>query len=334
MRSKARVRVAVDAMGGDRAPREVVKGAVEAALELGVQVVLVGDEARVKRHLGREGKGVEVVHAPEEVGMDEPPLEVVRRKPQSSAAVALDLLKSGEVDAIFSAGNTGVIVALSLLKLGRMKGVARPAIGTPLPSKRGKFVLIDAGANVDCKPHHLLNFAILGSIYAQVVLRKRSPKVGLVSIGAEPGKGDKLTKAAHSLLSSSPVVNFVGNIEGDALFKGEVDVAVCDGFVGNVILKVGEGFAEFFVHALKSFVGEEALRGGPISEAWGRFERRMDYAEYGGALLLGVPAVVVIGHGRSNSRAVLSALRVAKRAVGGRIVERIEEAIARQLAAA
>lgn len=323
-------------MGGDHAPREVVRGALEAAGELGIFPLLVGDERKISRLLDRmKGAGrAEVVHAPEVVGMEESPLEAVRRKPRSSTAVSLDLLKVGEAEAFFSAGNTGATVALSLLKLGRMKGIARPAIGTILPSRQGRFILVDAGANVDCRPHYLLDFALLGSVYAQVVLRRRSPKVGLISIGEEPGKGDRLTKAAHKLLSSSPVVNFVGNVEGDALFKGLVDVALCDGFVGNVILKVGEGFAEFFTWTLKELVGERELDEGLLAHAWVEFGRRMDYAEYGGALLLGVPAVVVIGHGRSNSKAVLNALKVAKRAVGGRLVERVEEAISKQLAAA
>ncbi len=312
--------IAVDAMGGDRAPHEVVRGAVEAARDMGFRLALVGDEREIKRLLPSPlpKRKVEIVHAPQVVGMGERPLEALRKKPLSSVALTINLLKEGRAQAAFSAGNTGATFACASLSLGTLEGVERPAIGTILPSARGRFVLIDAGANVDCKPEHLLGFAILGSVYAQVVLRKRNPKVALLSIGEEPEKGDKLTRKAHALLKNSPL-NFVGNVEGDALFRGKVDVAVCDGFVGNVVLKVGEGFAEFFTATLRKLLYPE----GRFPSQWAEFERRMDYAEYGGALLLGVPEVVVIGHGRSNAKAVYNALRVAKRAVEGRLIERL-----------
>lgn len=312
--------MAVDAMGGDHAPGEVVAGAVVAAQRLGVEVLLVGPDDQVREQLRRwraPTDRVRVVHASQKVDMEESPTAALRRKPDSSIAKGLELVRAGQADAFFSAGNTGAVMAASLLTLGRVEGVDRPAVAAVLPTLRGRMVALDVGANVDCKPRHLVQFALMGSVYAERVLGIPSPRVGLLSNGEEAGKGNELVLRTAELLRATDL-NFVGNVEGRAVFFGACDVLVCDGFVGNVVLKLGEGMAQ----GLFQIIREEVRRSTRAKIAvWllrsrlRALRRRIDYTEYGGAPLLGVRGVVVIGHGASNAHAVYNALRVAQEGV-------------------
>lgn len=324
------IKIALDAMGGDYAPMEIVRGARDAAQELGIEIILVGDQEKIERELS--GKFVDnlisIVHAPEVVGMHEHPVNAIRKKKNSSIVVATQMVKEGAADAIVSAGSTGAQMASSLLILGRIAGVDRPAISTLLPTAKGVLVLLDAGANVDCRPQHLKQFAIMGSLYAEKVLGLPAPKVGLVNIGAEETKGNELTLATHGLLKETKI-NFVGNVEGRDLFLGSSDVAVCDGFVGNVILKSAEGLAMSILGMFKQELGrlEDVIGTERMMHMMGGFKRRMDYAEYGGAPLLGVNGVSVICHGSSKARAIKNALRVAKETVEQGLVPAIKKSL-------
>ena len=332
------MRIALDAMGGDFAPREIVRGGVEAAAKLkGVtSVVLVGVEAAIQEELqrwgGRVGDRIRIVHASENVGMDESPAVAVRRKKDASINRCMELLKSGEVDAVVAAGNSGAVVAAAVFNLGRIKGVARPAIATILPTRSRPLLLLDAGANMDCQEHWLAQFAIMGTAYSQAVLHQPNPVLGLLSIGTEDGKGNEVTKKAFGLIQRAGV-NFRGNVEGHDLFIGHTDVVVCDGFVGNVVLKTTESVAhaigfwmkqEFFRHPVR-VLGAMLLKG-----ALTAMKHRMDPEVYGGAPLLGVPGNVMITHGASTHRAIYHAVRVAAAAahnnVSGVIAERIAAA--------
>jgi glycerol-3-phosphate acyltransferase PlsX len=327
------MRIVVDAMGGDHAPAVEVEGAVEAVRESGGEatVVLVGNETPVRAELDRLGAanqdGIEVVHAPERVEMGEDPVPQVRRKKGASIAVAMTLLKERRADGLVSAGNTGGVVAAALLLLGRIKGVRRPAIATFLPSPSGGAILLDVGANSDCTPQHLLQFAKMGEVYARRLLDRESPKVGLLNIGEESTKGNKLVQSTYSLLQESSL-NFVGNVEGRDIFQGRADVVVCDGFVGNVVLKFSESVAHFITHLIKEEIGEDlrnrlgALLMKPVFRS---LSQQLDYAEYGGAPMLGVDGVVIIAHGRSSPKAIKNAIRVAGRFAGGRINDHIRD---------
>ncbi|BCW94260.1 MAG: phosphate acyltransferase PlsX [Acidobacteriota bacterium] len=328
-----RLPVALDAMGGDHAPQATVQGAVEAAREYGLEVFLVGKENLLRKELARFGtvRGVHVVDAPEVVSMDDPPIAPVRQKKESSMAVALRLVRDGLAGAFVSAGNTGAAMVAAKLILGTLAGVDRPALAAPVPNISGQTLLIDAGANVDCKPRHLLEFAVMGHFYSHLVFGIPSPRVGLLSNGEEEGKGDKVTVAAYELLADAKL-GFVGNVEGRDIFAGTVDVVACDGFVGNVVLKTAEGLGEMVVRLLR----QEAKRM-PISAlgfllakgALSSFKKRVDYAEYGGAPLLGVRGAVLIGHGRSNPKAIRSAIRFAHRFASSGAVAAIEERVSR-----
>jgi glycerol-3-phosphate acyltransferase PlsX len=334
------VRIAVDAMGGDRAPDAIVAGALLAAQEPELEITLVGRRERVEPLLTRHGKAerrrsaaakgqgqLRVVDASEVIEMDEPGAQAVRRKKDSSLVICAELVRTGEADAFVSAGNSGAGMAAGLMKLGRIAGIDRPAIATVLPSLSvsGRVVVLDAGANPDCDPHNLLQFGLMGSIYAEEVLGIRQPKVGLLSNGEEDCKGNELTRATFPLLAAAPVC-FAGNIEGREVFNGKADVVVCDGFVGNVVLKVGEGVVELLRRMLK-----EELEAAPwlklpglfIAPAMGRIRRRTDYATYGGAPLLGVNGVCIISHGRSSPLAMANAIRAAREAVSHDIVGKI-----------
>ncbi len=318
-------------MGADLGAGVVVSGAVAAARELGTAIILVGQEAEVRRHLPA-GEGVlRVVHAPEVVAMDESPSAALRRKKNSSIRVGLELLKRGEADAFVSAGNTGAVMATALVVLGPLPGVERPAIAIVIPTKTGRAVLLDAGANVDCKPRHLHQFAIIGSVYAKAVLGATAPRVGLLSIGEEESKGNELTREAFKELEDEGAIRFIGNVEGKRLFDGDVDVVVCDGFTGNVALKISEGVAEVFVSLLREELGGNLwARAGALLMRRGlrRFKRRLDYSEYGGAPLFGVDGVCIIGHGRSSPKAIRNAIRVAGECVTKRVIDHIREGIA------
>jgi glycerol-3-phosphate acyltransferase PlsX len=333
------VRIAVDAMGGDRAPGAIVAGALQAAQDPKLEIILVGRRESVEpllaRHAKTEGrrsssagkKRLRVVHASEVIEMDEPGAQAVRRKKDSSMVVCAELVREGEADAFVSAGNSGAGMAAGLMKLGRIAGVDRPAIATVLPSlsTAGKVVVLDAGANPDCDPHNLLQFALMGTIYAEEVLGIRHPRVGLLSNGEEDSKGNELTRATFPLLAAAPIC-FAGNVEGRELFNGKADVVVCDGFVGNVVLKLGEGVVEL----LRRMVKDE-LKAAPwlmipgifLAPAMARIERRTDYATYGGAPLLGVNGVCIISHGRSSPLAMANAIRAAREAVCHAIVDKI-----------
>jgi len=311
------MKIAVDAMGGDNAPHAIVAGAVQAAKEFGVGVILVGMEplisAELRKHPGSKSLPIEIRNASEVVDMLDSASTVFRRKKDSSIRVANELVKSQEAVAVISAGHTGAAMATSLFVLGPVEGVERPAIATFLPTVKGTSVVLDVGANVDCKPNHLLQFAIMGEVFAKYLLKKPNPCVGLLSIGVEETKGNELTKEAFKLMSKSRL-NFVGNMEGQDVLDGKADVVVCDGFIGNVVLKVSEAVAEGIGVIIKNNIGGNPIRKlGYIMmrPAFLMLKRRLDYAEYGGAPLLGINGVSIISHGRSSDRAIKNAIRVA-----------------------
>ncbi len=328
--------IGVDAMGGDRAPRVVIQGAMEAVRDANgaYEVLLVGDEARIREEAARLGLGGDIpriAHAPETVDMAESAASSVRRKKGSSINIAARLQKEGETDAMVSAGNTGAVVATALLGLGRIESVERPAIATILPTPQGSVVILDVGATSDCKPYHLCQFAMMGSIYARLVLHVERPRVGLLNIGEEAEKGSELYYEAHRLLKSNPV-HFVGNVEGRDIILGTADVVVCDGFVGNVLLKFAESIIPSVGHMIKDEISSDpltALAGLLLKPAFRRLRRRLDYAEVGGAPLLGVRGTCIIAHGRSNARAMMNAIRVAARCAQANLIPSIREELQR-----
>jgi len=309
------MKVAVDAMGGDHAPEVVVQGALKAASEWGMDIILVGDRDLIDKKLGsNQGMTtIEVHHCGEMINMDEPPLKAVRHKKDASVVVAFDLLKKGKVDAVVSAGNSGATLAAAIFALGRVEGIERPALPGILPSENGNVILIDVGANVDCRPDHLFQFGIMADAFAKTYMAMTNPRVGLLSIGVEGGKGNEQVRVAHDLFKNSPL-NFVGNVEGRDIFTGQVQVIVCDGFVGNVALKLSEGMAEATAKMLKenmmrSFAGKAGLFIG--RRAFQRSTERLDYAEYGGAPILGIKGVGIVCHGGSSVKAIKNAIRMA-----------------------
>ncbi len=326
--------VALDAMGGDAGPAVNVEGAVAAARELGLGVILVGVQEEIRRHLDRHdlrGLPIKVRHASEVVEMEESPSTALRKKKDSSIRVAVDLVRSGDADAVVSAGNTGAVMAITLVVLGPLAGVERPAIAAALPTLAGHAILLDVGANVDCKPRHLIQFAIMGNVYARQVLGKARPRVGLLSIGEEETKGNELTKEAFRALEEEPGIEFIGNVEGVDVFKGYADVVVCDGFTGNVALKIGESVAETIMALVREEVTADLRsRAGALllKPAFRRLQRRLDYSEVGGAPLLGVNGITIISHGRSSAKAIRNALRVAGDCVKSRVLDNIRDGIA------
>ncbi|OLP15833.1 phosphate acyltransferase [Leptolyngbya sp. 'hensonii'] len=324
-------RIAVDAMGGDHAPAEIVAGAVRAQEELGVEVLLVGDphqiEAALKKHIN--SSHLKIIPAEGIVEMHEEPLGALRRKPKSSINVAMDLVKQNQAEAVVSAGHSGAAMAAALLRLGRLKGIDRPAIGTVLPTMiAGKSVLIlDVGANVDCRPKFLEQFAMMGVVYSRYVLGNNDPKVGLLNIGEESSKGNDLALRTYQLLHENPTIPFIGNAEGRDVLSGDFDVIVCDGFVGNILLK----FAEAIGEVLLQIVREELPQGlhGKLGTALlkpnlRRIKQRIDHAEHGGALLLGVDGICIISHGSSQGPSIFNAIRLAKEAIDNQVLERIQ----------
>jgi glycerol-3-phosphate acyltransferase PlsX len=320
-------------MGGDRAPGAVIEGALVAARERGVQVALVGPEALVAAEVDRLGASsadVRVVDAPDVVEMGESPLAALRRKRRTSIRVAADLVSTGEAAALFSAGHSGATVLAAHGVFGMLPGVDRPALAVTVPTQDGVAVLLDAGATVECRSEHLVQFAQLGAAYAQVVLDVAQPRVGLLSIGEEPGKGTDLIRDAHQRLSASSL-RFIGNVEARDLFSGRADVIVCDGFTGNIALKVGEGLVEALEEMLRAELGSALVSqiGGVVTRrAFERFKQRVDYAEYGAAPLLGVGGLALVGHGRSSPRAVASGIATAARLANASLVSRLSEALA------
>ena len=326
------MRIAVDAMGGDHAPDRPVAGALAALRERArdFEIVLVGDESRLTPLLARRpSERLSVLHAPESIGMEESPASALRRKRSSSIAVGMGLQKQGLADAFVSAGNTGAVMAAALTTLGRIQGLSRPAIMVVFPTQADPCLVLDAGANAECKPQHLAQFALMGHVYAAEILGRAKPRIGLLSIGEEAGKGNDLTVAAHGLLSESGL-NFVGNVEGRDVLRGAVDVVVTDGFTGNVLLKFGESFADFLASEVRREVNADrraALGAWLMRPAFQRLQRRIDYAEYGGAPLLGVDGIVIICHGGSSEKAFRNAILVARRAVRRDLANRIERAV-------
>ncbi len=328
------MRIAVDAMGGDHAPDEIVKGAVDAARRFNAvdKIYLVGDESAIKEVLnGLDGVSdrIEVRHASEVVGMEEAPAVAIRRKKDSSIGRAVDMIKNGEADAVFSAGNTGAAVAATTLKLRTLPGVDRPAIAAVIPTPTKPFVLIDAGANTDCPPEWLCQFAVMGGVYSQVILKRNNPVVGLLNIGGEEAKGNEATKEAHRLLSNSRL-NFRGNVESKDIFEGVVDVVVCDGFVGNMVLKTSESVAGAISRWIKDEFTQTTFRmigAMMLKKAIGNIKQRSDPENYGGAPLLGANGACIIGHGASSALAVSNAIRVASEWVSQEINQSIEREI-------
>jgi len=332
--------IALDAMGGDHAPHSEVAGAILAARELGVRVFLVGQQQALREELAKHnaaGLPLEIVHAPEAITMRDSPLVAYRKKKGSSVHVAARLVHEGQADALVSAGNTGAVMAVAHFTLGTLSAVDRPALAAPFPTSKGKVsVMLDVGANVDSKPAHLEQFAVMGEVYYRMIFGTRRPRVALLSIGEEEMKGNELTREAYNRLKNMPL-NFVGNVEGRDVFAGNVDVIVCDGFIGNVALKISEGLVEYFTSSLRTALNKDlrTKMGALLSRpAFKGFKQRLDYSEYGGAPLLGVRGITVIGHGRSNPNAVKNAIRVAAELARARVNEKIEAELAPRTAAA
>ncbi|GBC81541.1 Phosphate acyltransferase [bacterium HR10] len=330
------LRVVLDAMGSDRAPLPEVEGAARAVRELGIAITLVGPEAELREHVRRFGDTsqarLEIVHAPEAIASDEPVAHALRRKRDSTIHVGLRLVQEGRGHAFVSAGNTGAIMAAAKMILKTLGPIDRPALAAVLPTfTGGKAVLIDVGANAECRPVHLVQFAIMGDIYARLILGIASPRIGLVSIGEEEAKGNELTREAYKRLERSGL-HFVGNVEGQNIYMGDVDVIVCDGFTGNVILKTSEGVFDLLRAGLRQELGRTLrtrLGAWLARPAFDRFRRRFDYFESGGAPLLGVRHVCLICHGRSDGRAIKNAIRIAAELVERRAPAQIEREIVR-----
>lgn len=334
------MKIALDAMGGDYAPAVTVEGALETVREYDdLEVILFGDESQIKSEL--KGKKypyhrIHIRHTSQVIGMHESPVTALRKKKDSSIKRAIDSVKNKEADAMVSAGNSGVVMATALFILGTSKGVDRPAIAAIMPTLKGLFVLIDAGANVDCKAENLFQFALMGSSYCSTILGRQEPRVALLSIGEEDTKGNELTRETFKLLKEANL-NFIGNIEGKDVFSGDADVVVCDGFTGNIVLKTSEGLAEVIIKMLKrEIAGLATGRVGYLlmKPALKNFRKKTDYAEYGGAPLLGINGTCIISHGRSSARAIRNAIKVAiefsKKKVHEIISEKITEFRARE----
>jgi glycerol-3-phosphate acyltransferase PlsX len=331
------MKVALDAMGGDYAPSVNIEGAVETVNEHGdIDVILVGNKALIEKELQNKryhATRISVRHASQVIEMHESSTAAIRRKKDSSIRIGIDLVKSGKADAFVSAGHSGVVMATSLLLLGRSEGVDRPAIATIMPTLKETFILVDAGANVDSKPENLLQFALMGNTYCKLVLNRARPKVGLLSIGEEDTKGNELTKEAFKLLKGTQL-NFIGNVEGKDIFTGKADVVVCDGFIGNIALKISEGLAETILKMLKREITSVSTgRVGYLlmKPAIRNFKKRTDYDEYGGAPLLGINGSCIISHGRSTAKAIKNALRVAADYSRKRVSEAISTDITNDL---
>ncbi len=323
-----KVRIAVDAMGGDYAPYEIIKG-VHMARRLGdVEILITGPREQITKHFSEDDtKEITIVDAPDVIGMEEKGAQAVRSRPESSLVKAIQLCHIGKADAVVSAGNSGAIMAATLLTWGRIEGIQRPAIAVVIPTPYRPVLLLDAGANTECKPENLRQFALMGHAYARGVLNIKNPSIGLLNIGEEESKGSELTQDAHSLIKQSGV-NFFGNVEGKDIPFGKVDVVICDGFTGNVVLKLVEGIAEVFFGEIKSVIYKSfasRTAGLFLMRGLRELKTKLDYEEYGGALLLGVNGICIICHGKSKAKAVSNAISVARNAVLSNIVAEIGE---------
>ena len=325
-------RIAFDAMGGDTAPAATVAGAVEALRSHGLRAILVGDKSRIVtqlRALDVKEDEFEIVSAGSVVEMDEAPAAALRQKRDSSIVVAAELVKNGRADALVSAGNSGALMAAGVLVIGRAEGVIRPALGGLLPTAQGRVFMLDIGANTDCNANELVQFAIMGSVYMQRLGSVQDPTVGLLNVGVESMKGNRLYREAHQLLNKS-AINFAGNLEGMEVLSGRVDVVVCDGFTGNIALKVMEGVGGFALGELRKDVESSPIkRAGALlmRGAFRALRRKFDYAEWGGAPLLGLKGQVLIGHGRSDARALANGLVAAQAAVDAGLVEKMSSSL-------
>ena len=326
--------IAVDAAGGDYAPQEVVKGAVKAQQEYGVEIALVGRRSVLHVLTGKSSRAsdIKIIDAKQVIDYHESPIKALQSKPNSSIVVGINLIKNGEADAFVSAGNTGAVVAGSLLTLGKVKGVSRPAIGAFLDTIASvPPLLVDAGANSDCRAEHLLEFARLGSLYSQNILKIPSPRVGLLSNGAENGKGNRLIVESFALLEKAGDINFIGNVEGHDIIARTTDVIVTDGFTGNIVLKTIEGFSDNFLTSVRqmgrAFSSASRQRGSDLLSNIGmtNWAQKLDYTEYGGACLLGGNGNVIIAHGRSKARAIKNAIGLAKETAERSFTEKVEE---------
>jgi glycerol-3-phosphate acyltransferase PlsX len=331
------MKIAVDAMGGDNAPHAVIAGAVQAAREYGVGIILVGIEqtihAELEKHPRARSLPIEVRNATEVVDILDSPATVFRRKKDSSIRVANELVKSGEAVAVISAGHTGAAMATSLFVLGKLEGIERPAIATFMPTLKGTSIILDVGANVDCKPNHLLQFAVMGDVYVKHLLKQPNPCVGLLSIGEEATKGNELTKEAFKLLTETSL-NFIGNVEGRDVMSGKADVVVCDGFIGNVVLKVSEAVAETIGLMIRENIGDNLIKKlgyFMMRPAFRALKRRVDYAEYGGAPLVGINGISIISHGHSSDQAIKNAIRVATELVKLEVNKHLRENIIKNM---
>ena len=334
------LKIAVDAMGGDHAPASEVEGALQATRDHDIGIILVGQTDKIERELEKHrlsrslsrgswhGNQIEIVDAQEVITMEDSVAKAVRRKRNSSIRVAAELVRGGKAQALVSAGNTGAVMMTSVLVIGTLPQVDRPALATIFPNATGRgTVLLDVGANAECKPKHLFEFAVMGSLYSSVILGIRNPRVGILSIGEEEAKGNDLTKEAFKLLKN-PKLNFIGNVEGREIYTGQADVIVCDGFTGNVALKVSEGVFELIMELLRTELTAniQAKAGAVLTRpAFKNLKKKLDYAEYGGAPLLGINGVSVICHGRSNAKAIRNAIIVARDYCRGDVSRRIEE---------
>jgi phosphate acyltransferase len=328
------MRIAIDAMGGDSAPGSIIDGALVAARHLQLSLLVAGPRGLLQRELHRHPAAasldIEIADTPEWIDTAEAPSAALRRKPRASIRVAADAVAEGRADAVFSAGHTGATVMAAHAAFGRIAGVDRPALATIVPTRQRPAVVLDCGASVECRPPHLVQFAIMGAAYARIALGCETPRVGLLSVGAEESKGNDLTREAHQLLKTAPV-HFVGNVEGPDVFAGHADVIVCDGFTGNVTLKVSEGLVE----TVESLLHDElsATFGTRVGyllsrQAYRRFRKRLDYSEYGGAPLVGVNGLCIVGHGRSTPKAVRNAVAMAARAVSDGFLQNLAREVA------
>ncbi len=324
------IKISVDAMGGDYAPQTTVEGAFLEAKEFNIPSILVGNEPQILEELSKYSCAdlpIEIKHASEVFGMDEPPLDIIRKKKDCSLRIAFDLVKSGESQAVVSAGNSGAALTASLFVLDRLKGIDRPAIANIIPTLKKSVILIDAGANTICKPFNLVQFALMASVYVKCLLGTTGPRIGVLSNGEEDSKGTKLTREANKLLKET-TLNYIGYVEGKEVFTGDVDIVVCDGFVGNIFLKVSEGMAETVISALKNEIQKSISSqvGFMLAKkSFNDFKKWFDYSQYGGSPLLGVNGGVIISHGRSSAKAIKNAIKAAYNFADKKVVQHLEE---------
>ncbi len=338
MNSNPKLRIVVDAMGGDFAPLNEIEGSIEALRASGnaFEIILVGKKEEMSKHLSghsAQGLALSVVHADDVITMTDSPTAALKQKKNSSLAIGMSLHKEGKADAFVSAGNTGAVLSAATLILGRIQGVSRPTIGAFFPSEKGVCLLLDAGTNVDCRPQHLFEFAVMGSIYAKRVIHYENPGVGLLNVGEEESKGNEIAKETYKMLKGGPL-NFIGNVEGRDVLKGTVQVVVCDGFVGNILLKFGESVPSFLKSKLLSYAEGNVLRKGVLGLVRGALKaalKDMDYEEHGGVPVLGVNGVTIIGHGKSTPKAIKNMILKAAEVANAKLNQHIEETLAQTM---